>query len=232
MNPRTPDPDNVLTRAQVRDVDRRAINEYGLPGLVLMENAGRNAAALLVELGIHGPVMICCGKGNNAGDGFVVARHLENAGVVVSILLAVPVDSLTGDAAMNFGVLQRAGTRIVEPPKQGIPTLWPQELAHADWIVDALLGTGTQGLLREPFVSAIDAINNSHRRVFAIDLPSGMDCDTGQPLGNCVRANHTATFVARKPGFDAPGASAFTGEVHVIDIGVPQKLLRDIMTQC
>ncbi len=224
-------PPLVLTRAQVRDVDRRAVDEYGLTGLVLMENAGRNAAALLLELGIRGPVLICCGKGNNAGDGFVVARHLENAGVPVAVLLAVPSTSLSGDAAVNFGVLRRAGTTIVEPPSTGIQSPWRDELARADWIVDALLGTGTQGSLREPFLSAIATINQSGRRVFALDLPSGMDCDTGHPLGDCIRAAHTATFVARKPGFDAPGATDCTGEVHVIDIGVPRRLLQEVLPE-
>ena len=218
----------VLTREQVRAVDRRAIHEYGMSGLVLMENAGRNAAALLIQLGIRGPIAICCGKGNNAGDGFVIARHLENAGLAVSVLLAVPADQLIGDAALNFGILRRAGTRVVEPPPAGIGATWPLELVTADWIVDGLLGTGTQGMLREPFVSAIAAINESGRPVFAIDLPSGMDCDTGQPFGSCVRARHTATFVARKPGFDTAGAEAYTGRVHVIDIGVPRRLLREI----
>ena len=219
----------MLTRVQVRDVDRRALDDYGLPGIVLMENAGRNAAALLRVLGINGPVAICCGKGNNAGDGFVVARHLENAGIPVTVFLAVASIHLAGDAAVNFGVLRRAGTRIIEPPVGGIQSLWSSELAGADWIVDALLGTGTAGPLREPFLSAIAAINQSGRRVFALDLPSGLDCDTGQALGGCIRAAHTATFVARKPGFDADGAMALTGEVHVIDIGIPRRLLQEVI---
>lgn len=218
----------TLTRDQVRDVDRRAIQDYGLPGLVLMENAGRNTAALLLELGINGPVAICCGKGNNAGDGFVIARHLENAGIGVTVLLATPSQQLAGDAAVNLQVLKRAGTRIVEPPDNGLKSLWPNELANADWIVDALLGTGTQGAIREPFRSAIALINASHRKVLAVDLPSGLDCDTGQPLGDSIRAIHTATFVARKPGFDAPAASQYTGNVHVLDIGVPGRLLEEV----
>ena len=224
MPNRSPIP-TVLTREQVRDVDRCAISEYGLPGLVLMENAGRNAAELLNSLGISGPVVICCGKGNNAGDGFVIARHLENAGVDVRVLLCVPPNSLTGDAATNFHVIQKSQTSIVLPMID-----WLKELASADWIVDALLGTGIQGILREPFTSAVAAINNSGRKVFAVDLPSGLDCDTGTPLGCCVRANHTATFVARKPGFDSPGAGQLTGIVHVIDIGVPRSLLRRFVT--
>ena len=220
-------PPLVLTRAQVREVDRRAIDDYGLPGLVLMENAGRNAAMMLQELGIHGPVVICCGKGNNAGDGFVIARHLENNGVDVRVLLATPSSSFTGDAATNFAVLRRAGTPIVEVPAD-IATAWRDELARAEWIVDALLGPGTQGTVREPFVSAITAINAAKRNVLAVDLPSGLDCDSGAVLGSCVRAHHTATFVARKPGFDQSGAREFTGEVHVLDIGVPRALLREL----
>lgn len=220
-------PPLVLTRAQVREVDRRAIDDYGLPGLVLMENAGLNAANLLRELGIHGPVVICCGKGNNAGDGFVIARHLENDGIDVRVLLSTPASSFTGDAATNFAVLRRAGTPIVEAPAD-IATAWRGELTRADWIVDALLGTGTQGTVREPFVSAIAAINVANRKVLAVDLPSGLDCDTGAVLGSCVRALHTATLVARKPGFDVAGALEFTGEVHVLDIGVPHTLLREL----
>lgn len=216
----------VLTREQVRDVDRIAISEYGMPGIALMENAGRNTAALLRSLGISGRVVICCGKGNNAGDGFVIARHLENAGIDVRVLICVPTDTLTGDAAINFRILERAGTPLVLPPAD-----WNQELADADWIVDALLGTGTQGTIREPFVSAINAINQAGHKVLAVDLPSGMDCDTGQPLGCCIRATNTATFVARKPGFDQPGAAEWTGDIHVIDIGVPRALLRRLVSR-
>ena len=108
----------VMTRDELREVDRRAIEEFGIPGLVLMENAGRNAAALLKSLGIRGPVVICCGKGNNAGDGFVIARHLENAGVEVRVLLATPTSAIGGDAAVEFNVLRRAGTPIVDAPPE------------------------------------------------------------------------------------------------------------------
>ncbi|HUQ71182.1 MAG TPA: NAD(P)H-hydrate epimerase [Planctomycetaceae bacterium] len=216
-----------LTRAEVRDVDRRAIEDYGLPGVVLMENAGRNAAALLESQGIAGSVAIVCGKGNNAGDGFVIARHLENRGCDVRVLLACDPSQLTGDAAINFHVLERAGTPMVVMTNTS-RSKWMQSLTSAKWIVDALLGTGTMGQVREPFASVIAAINESARNVFAVDLPSGMDCDTGQPLGGCVRATLTGTFVTRKIGFDVAGSEVWTGPVHVLDIGVPRSLLDDL----
>jgi NAD(P)H-hydrate epimerase len=215
-----------LSRDEVRDVDRRAIEEFGLPGIVLMENAGRGAAELLIELGIDGPVIVVAGKGNNGGDGFVIARHLENRGFDVRVLLFAQPQELTGDAATNYRVLHAAGTPLRNCLAQADPAGWKEELSSGSWIVDALLGTGTRGAVREPFRTTIEQINASGVRVFAVDLPSGLDCDTGQPLGPCVRAAQTATFVAPKRGFDAPGAAVYTGQVHVIDIGVPRSLLR------
>ena len=150
----------------------------------------------------------------------MIARHLENAAVEVRVLLTLPAEQLTGDAKSNFEILQKAKTPIIMSSVD-----WKTELSQADWIVDALLGTGTQGRLREPFLSVISEINSAQKKVFAVDLPSGMDCDTGSSLGCCVRAHHTATFVARKPGFDSPGADQLTGKVHVIDIGIPRVLL-------
>ncbi len=213
-----------LTRAEVRNIDRIAIEQYGLPGVVLMENAGRNAAALLLSTGITGPVVICCGKGNNGGDGFVIARHLDNAGINVRILLACDPSEYQDDAAINLCVVQSARLPLRRIPTAALDQ-WQHELQSAEWIVDALLGTGATGGVREPYGTAINAINTSGRKVFAVDLPSGMDADTGQPLGECVRATRTVTFVARKIGFDQPGAEQWTGPVDVVDIGVPRALL-------
>lgn len=219
----------TLTRAQVRDVDHRAIDEYGLPGVVLMENAGRGAVDLLCRLSCKGPVVICAGKGNNGGDGFVMARHLAIRGIEVQVVLCCDPHQLQGDAAINYRVLQRAGLTGVELADNVTAERLAPLLNSADWIVDALLGTGSQGMVREPYRTAIEAINNSGRRVFAVDLPSGMDCDTGTPCGVCVKATVTATFVARKPGFDRPEATALTGPVTVIDIGVPPRLLEEVL---
>jgi NAD(P)H-hydrate epimerase len=218
----------ALTRAQVRAVDAKAIDKFGLPGIVLMENAGRGAAELLVRLGIAGPVVVCAGKGNNGGDGFVIARHLELRGFETTVLLFCDPADLSGDAAINCRVFAAAQQPLIVMGGAPDPAELDGRFARADWIVDSLLGTGTKGSIREPYRTVIAAINRARKKVLAVDLPSGMDCDTGQPLGDCVRAAHTATFVARKVGFDAAGAPQFTGEVHIVDIGVPRKLLAEI----
>jgi NAD(P)H-hydrate epimerase len=214
-----------LSRTEVRDVDRRAADQLGMPGIVLMENAGRGVAELLERLGINGRVVVCAGRGNNGGDGFVIARHLENRGFDVRVLLFADSQKLEGDAATNFHILRKAGTPVFEYHTATKLDTWAADLGKSAWIVDALLGTGMQGTVREPTATVIHHINNSGVPVLAVDLPSGLDCDTGQPLGACVRAKHTATFVSRKLGFDAPGADQFTGQVHTIDIGVPRSLL-------
>ena len=222
-----------LTRAEVRKLDRLAIEEFGLPGIVLMENAGAGVARLLHGLGIDGPVAIACGRGNNGGDGFVIARHLELLGHGVRLLLAAPLATYAGDAAVNAEVASRGGLRIVDLAGAQAGD-WRQALHGAAWIVDALLGTGATGAPRGAVATAIAAINDVRgqvpgegraARVLAVDIPSGMDCDTGWRPGACVWADATATFVAPKPGFAAAGASEFTGAVHVLGIGAPAALL-------
>ncbi len=219
----------TLSRSQVRDVDQRAIEDYGLLGVVLMENAGRGTVDVLCRWGCSGPVVICAGKGNNGGDGFVIARHLAIRGIQARVVLCCTPDQLQGDAAINYRVLQRAGlaglTWGTDVTAEELATM----LAAADWVVDALLGTGTQGEVREPYRGVIEAINESGRSVLAVDLPSGMDCDTGEPCGICIRATVTATFVAHKPGFDAAGAALLTGAVEVVEIGVPPRLLAEVV---
>lgn len=215
----------MLNREQVRSIDRMAIEQYGMPGVVLMENAGRGCAELLLQQGVTGRVAICCGKGNNGGDGFVIARHLENAELDVDVLLLCAPEELKGDAAVNLHVLQQAKTRLQSFSLPDDRDSFARQLGAAEWVVDALLGTGTQGTIRDPYATAIDLINAASRSVLAVDLPSGLDCDTGETLGPCVRATLTATFVASKPGFQIGSAMKWTGDVHVIDIGVPRRLL-------
>jgi NAD(P)H-hydrate epimerase len=216
-----------LSREEVRAIDRRAIEEFGMPGAVLMENAGRGAAELLIRLGINGQVVICCGKGNNGGDGFVMARHLENRCVRVQVLLFAAPQTLAGDAAVNYRILERSGIPITvhADPLADLDRL-RQALASGDWIVDGLFGTGLTGPVRSPLDRVIEAINAAPAKVFALDIPSGLDCDTGLPLGATVWAHHTATFVAAKKGFAGPEAQRWVGDVHVVDIGVPACLVR------
>ncbi len=215
-----------LSRDEVRGLDRRASEEYGLPGIVLMENAGRNTAELLLSLGIKGSVLVCCGKGNNGGDGFVIARHLDNHNVAVRVLLFARPEELTDDAATNYQVLSCSGVPIRVHAGEPLPEDEVRgELATSGWVVDALLGTGLSSPVRPPLDRVIGLVNDSGRRVLAVDLPSGLDCDTGRPLGVAVRAEHTATMAAWKKGFREQGAAAWTGQIHLIDIGVPRRLL-------
>jgi NAD(P)H-hydrate epimerase len=229
----------ALSRAEVRNIDARAARELGMPTLILMENAGRGAAAYLRDVRrapVPPPltpttattrVLILCGPGNNGGDGGVVARHLDLWGDAVRVVWFAAAASLRGDAAVQYRILDRAGFD---------QACWDDEaavsadrldaaLAEADWVVDALLGTGLTRPVEGHLRTVIEAVNRAGKPVFALDLPSGLDADTGRPLGIAVRARATATFVAPKLGFDAPGAAGYTGAVSVIDIGVPRMLL-------
>jgi NAD(P)H-hydrate epimerase len=215
-----------LSRDEARALDRRVIDEFGVPGVVLMENAGRGVAELLLRLGVQGPVVVCCGRGNNGGDGFVIARHLDNAGVAVRVLLFAKPDELTGDSAINYHILSRSGPpiRLMASDEFDAEQL-RQELAVADWIVDGLFGSGLSGPLRPPFDQIVAMINATSARILAVDIPSGLDSDTGQPLGLTIRAHHTATIAAMKKGFSQPTAQPWLGRVHVIDMGMPRRIL-------
>lgn len=220
----------TLTRRQVRDFDRRAIEDYGVSGIVLMENAGRAAAAVAHDEFGAGPVAVVCGPGNNGGDGMVIARHLENLGHEVRVLSAAPADRFTGAAADNLAIVRRCGMPLHFLPA-ATPEAWRLALEGAVWIVDALLGTGAEGAPHGAIATAIEAINAASRRastaVFAVDVPSGLDADTGIPAGACVEAHATGTFVAAKPGLVLSAAERFTGTVHVLDIGAPLALRRE-----
>ena len=219
----------TLDRQQSRRLDQRAMEEYGISGLVLMENAGRGVADRLTSLGIAGPVAICCGKGNNAGDGFVIARHLDLRGYAVRVLLCGDPAELQGDAAVNFRIIERSELPIHPFGSRHEAARWEEALAGTSWIVDALLGTGSHGEPRPPLDAVIDRINACATRKLAVDLPSGLDCDTGLPASHTIRARHTCTFAAMKPGFLVPGAESYTGQVHVVDIGVPRRLMEEML---
>jgi NAD(P)H-hydrate epimerase len=225
-------PVRALSRDEVRSLDRRAIEHYGVPGVVLMENAGRGAADLLTRLWPDARnVTILCGHGNNGGDGFVIGRHLDGAGVHVRILLAASPPRIGGDAATMFEIVRRSAIPW-EDRADADALAFRAGLAGADVVVDALLGTGAVGPPRGAIAAAIDGLRRRSAdvnppKVLAIDVPSGLDADSGDVPGDCVRADATATFVARKRGFAAPGAAAFTGAVHIVGIGAPRALLAE-----
>ncbi len=226
----------TLDREQSRRLDRLAVEEYGMTGLVLMENAGRGAVDVLCGEGIDGPVtdkpvLICCGKGNNAGDGFVMARHLDLRGYDVRALAWAGPDELRGDAAVNFNILQKTDVPITVCGDDFDRGRLDEELARAAWVVDALLGTGARGEPRAPFDAVIERINASAAAVLAVDLPSGLDCDTGRPASQTVRAKVTCTFAAAKPGLIMAEAEPYVGQVHVVDIGVPRKLIEQMLAK-
>ena len=215
-----------LSQIEIREVDRTAIDLFGLPGVVLMENAGRGCAEVVARHWVPGRVVICCGKGNNGGDGHVLARHLENRGWRVQVRLACPLDEVRGDAAVFLKVIGLAGLdcQYIDVADSTAWSRLKTELREADVIVDALLGTGLSGSVRSPYLEWIKAIEESERPVLAVDLPSGMDCNTGKPLGACVKATRTATMVAPKLGFENAAAAQWTGAIEVVDIGIPQML--------
>lgn len=204
-----------------------AIEDLGIPGIVLMENASRNATALTLDY-LRDPldkepkacrVAVCCGGGNNGGDGYAMARLLHNAGVAVQIHASKPLGQLTGDAAINAAICHAMALPITDRF---------DHLADADLIVDALLGTGFSGQVREPLAKAIRAINAAGRPIVALDVPSGLDCDSGEAADPTVRAAMTVTFVAEKVGFAAESAALHLGKVVVADIGAPASLIERV----
>jgi NAD(P)H-hydrate epimerase len=218
----------ALTRQQSRRVDELAIERYGISSLVLMENAGRGVVDVLLGIDPTPRVAILCGKGNNAGDGFVIARHLEIRGLDVRVVLLAAPAELAGDARRNFEILQHCDVPVADLSRDFSPTRLAEAAGGAMWLLDAMLGTGAKGEPREPIRSAIRWMNAQDARRLAVDLPSGLDCDTGQSAAATVRADVTCTFVAAKTGMLRPTAAPFVGELHVVSIGVPPRLVRDV----
>lgn len=215
-----------FSRAALAAIDRRALDDYHLPILTLMENAGRAVAeAAFRHLKLGKGALILCGPGHNGGDGLVAARHLANGGIHVEILLLEPRDKHAPALAAQL--------RTIEAMKLPVKTLSADHAELRDWIVesdpqdlviDALFGTGLSrpvtGLARD----VIHALNVSRRTVIAVDIPSGLDADTGAPLGDAVRAAETVSFCGLKLGFKT--AALYTGKVSIADIGAPAELLQ------
>jgi len=214
----------LVTAEEMRRIDAAAIEKYGVPSVVLMENAGRHVAQALQGLLNGRPgarVLVICGKGNNGGDGFVAARHLVSQGVEVQVALLTHSSELMGNAATNFRIAHAMGVPIIENPDAEAVKV---RAGMADIIVDAVLGTGLTGEVRSIARSAIEAMNDSTASVVAVDIPSGVHADTGAALGVAVEADLTVTFAAAKIGLvQFPGAQ-LCGELRVVDITIPRGL--------
>ena len=215
----------VMSREEVRAFDWWAINELGIPGVVLMENAGRSCAELIKEKLCriaHAKVCIFCGTGNNGGDGYVIARHLLNGGFAVTVVICGDRNKIKGDAKANLDILERLGqaTEQLDLTEPDIAERVNDLVGGADMIVDGLFGTGLRGRLSDEYVQLIENINGQSCPIVAVDIQSGLDCDRGEPLGAAIRATCTVTFVAAKKGFASSGATQYTGEIFVASIGV------------
>ena len=222
--------ENALTREEMRELDRRAIEEYKIPGIVLMENAGRNMAEEVLQM-IDNPqkvkVAILCGKGNNGGDGFVVARHLHNHRIHADVFLIAKISDILkdGDAGTNLQILLNMKIpvkEILDIP--GVNSIL-KVLHNYNILVDALFGTGLSGDVREPFKTLISGVNNLNKPVVSVDIPSGLDCNTGRVLGTAIKATKTVTFAAAKKGFYLGEGPSCTGIVIVSGISIPRELI-------
>jgi len=214
----------ILTSAQMREADRRTIEDIGIPGIVLMENAGRQVVAAMEATfedleARH--VAVLCGRGNNGGDGFVVARTLLQRGVETSVFVVGEVAEIKGDARTNLEVLGQLGQTVVEVNDDQAWELHFSEIAECDLIVDALFGTGLKTPLQGLYETVVADINSSGLPVVAIDLPSGLSADSHELLGDCIDATITVTLGAPKLPPVLPPAELHAGDIVIADIGIP-----------
>lgn len=218
--------DLIFDREACRAVDRAAVEEYGIPGIVLMENAARGAAEVVLRIldqVVPGSrdaarILIVCGRGNNGGDGFAIARHLHNAHVEPTIVpLGEPRPD--SDAALNLAICRNMNLKIIDQSDIN-------RAGEFALLVDAIFGTGLDRPVTGRAAEMIERINRCASPVVAIDVPSGLDCDSGHPLGVAVRATHTITFLGLKRGFLSEAVRRYTGRMHVVQIGAPRELLQ------
>jgi len=221
----------LVTAKEMREMDRQTIEGFGIPGRVLMENAGRGAARIFFEnfnCDANKKVGILAGRGNNGGDGFVIARYLLQKGVKVTVYLLSEQSNVKGDAASNLKLLNLLDIPVFEIPNKKAFSEHKSSLLHQNVFVDAILGTGLKSDVKGYYEGVIEFINNSNKPVFAVDIPSGLNSDTGQPCGSCIHANTTATFAFAKTGHLLfPGVN-YTGNLAIVDIGIPSHIVEKV----
>ena len=214
----------LVTADEMKEMDRRTIESFGLPGRILMENAGLGATQFFMERFkdiSNKRIGVIAGRGNNGGDGFVMARYLAQKGMRVTVYLLSEKQNVQGDAAANLSLLLPLKVPVIEMPNAKAFAAHNTEMRHEAIWIDAIFGTGLRSDVKGFFREVIDFLNQLNRPVFAVDIPSGLNSDTGRPCGTCIRADATATFAFAKMGhFLLPGAE-YTGNLKIIDIGIP-----------
>ncbi|MFC1479261.1 NAD(P)H-hydrate epimerase [Planctomycetota bacterium] len=208
--------------AQMRELDRRAIEDIGIPGIVLMENAA--VRFVDVFLNCYSPVKgkkitVVCGSGNNGGDGFAVARHLYNRNAKVTVLYTGK-GKPKGDAGINYSAALNMGIKIINSAADD-PRKYTYHISSSFIVIDAVFGTGLSRSVEGIYADLFKAVSHG-KHVMSVDIPSGLDCDTGKPLGTAVRAEHTVTFGFLKKGFKESGARKYTGKITCVDISLPK----------
>jgi hydroxyethylthiazole kinase-like uncharacterized protein yjeF len=221
----------VATAEEMQELDRKAIETYRIPGIVLMENAGRGAADVISNSFPEiqkKKIAIIAGKGNNGGDGFVIARYLLNQGIYVRVYLLTDPKGLRGDAETNFSIFHRMKGEVISVPSSKDYIKVKRDLEKFDILVDGIFGTGLDAEVRGYYREVIDHLNTLQRPIVAIDIPSGLDANTGKPLGTAIRASLTITFGLPKIGLlISPGLDYVGKKVKVIDIGIPKRLVEE-----
>ena len=221
----------ILSAAQMREADRFTIEDIGIPSLVLMENAGRQVVAAIeaaYEEQLAGRVAILCGRGNNGGDGFVVARTLLQRGVDTAVFVIGPLGDVRGDARTNLDILGRLGLTVVEIGDEQSWELHFSEISQCTLIVDAILGTGLKSAVSGMLETVFADINASDIPIVAVDLPSGLSADTPHLIGDCVSAAMTVTLAAPKLPLVLPPGETHAGDVVIADIGVPYEVVEGL----
>ena len=221
----------ILNAAQMREADRFTIEDIGIPSLVLMENAGRQVVAAMeaaFEPRLEGRVAVLCGRGNNGGDGFVVARTLAQRGIEAAVFVIAALADVRGDARTNLDILGRLGITVVEVNDAQSWELHFSEISQCTLIVDALFGTGLKSPLAGMMETVVADVNASGIPVVSIDLPSGLAADTPHLIGNCIDAAMTVTLAAPKLPLVLPPGEAYAGDVVIADIGIPHEVLEGL----
>jgi ADP-dependent NAD(P)H-hydrate dehydratase / NAD(P)H-hydrate epimerase len=224
----------LVTAQEMRELDRLTIEKYGTPGHVLMERAGAGATEALLQEFPHvrqASVVIVAGKGNNGGDGFVMARLLKKQGVKCEVILAARKTEVKGDALRNLSAFLRLRGRVTEVIDPSQLDLAQEKLSQSGLVVDALLGTGLNSPVQGLMAALIDLINTSGVPVLAVDIPSGLDADQGEPLGTAIQAELTVTFGYPKLGHLSDSGAAYVGRLVVVDIGIAPEAVAVVKPQ-